>query len=104
LGHRSEEAYRKEWYKHQNGYSSYNRSFLFFQLTYKADNLIIGRCGTHNWNKGHHRTEIGYVMEDEQYLHARLMSEAVEAILLYGFQTLQLHRIEALVGVNNVLL
>ncbi|HLP96248.1 MAG TPA: GNAT family protein [Saprospiraceae bacterium] len=102
LGHRSEEAYQTDLYKHQNGYSSYNRSFLLFLLTHKTDNLIIGRCGIHNWNKDHRRAEIGYMMEDEQYRRAGLMSEAVEAIVHYGFQALQLHRIEALVGVNNV--
>ncbi len=102
LGHRSEEAYLTDLYKHQNGFSSYNRSFLLFLLTHKTDNLIIGRCGIHNWNKDHRRAEIGYVMEDESYRNAGLMSEAVAAILEYGFNELKLHRIEALVGVNNI--
>ena len=61
LGHRSEEDYLKDEYKHKNGYSSYNRSFILFLLTAKKSNKIIGRCGLHNWNKEHKRAELGYV-------------------------------------------
>jgi ribosomal-protein-alanine N-acetyltransferase len=102
LGHRSEKDYEKEASKHQNGYSSYNRSFKLFLLTDKASNTIIGRCGIHNWNTEHRRAEIGYVMEDEQYKRKGLMTEAMEAILDYGFRHLNLNRIEALVGAGNV--
>lgn len=102
LGHRSERDYEKEASKHQNGYSSYNRRFKLFLLTDKASNTIIGRCGIHNWNIEHRRAEIGYVMEDEQYKRKGLMTEALEAILEYGFRNLNLNRIEALVGAGNV--
>lgn len=102
LGHRSEEAYRNEENKHKKGYSSYNRSFILFLLTDKETNTIIGRCGLHNWNKEHKRAEIGYVMEDVLYRGKGLMSEAVGAIIDYGFNELSLNRIEALVGTGNV--
>ncbi|HMR44406.1 MAG TPA: GNAT family protein [Saprospiraceae bacterium] len=102
LGHRSEADYLKEEQKHKNGYSSYNRSFKLFLLTDKESGKIIGRCGIHNWNMEHKRAEIGYVMEDDSFKNKALMSEAVEAILNYGFKELKLNRIEALVGVENV--
>jgi len=102
LGHRSERDYEKEASKHQNGYSSYNRRFKLFLLTDKASNTIIGRCGIHNWNIEHRRAEIGYVMEDEQYKRKGLMTEALEAILEFGFRNMNLNRIEALVGAGNV--
>ncbi|MCA0237775.1 MAG: GNAT family N-acetyltransferase [Bacteroidetes bacterium] len=102
LGHRSENDYLKEEQKHQNGYASYNRRFLMFLLTDKESGQIIGRCGIHNWNKDHHRAEIGYVMEDENFKRKALMSEAVEAIIEYGFKVLNLNRIEAMVGLDNV--
>ena len=41
-------------------------------------------------------------MEDENYKRKALMSEAVEAIIEYGFKELNLNRIEALVGLENV--
>ena len=102
LGHRSEEDYLKEESKHKNGYSSYNRSFILFLLTDKASEHIIGRCGLHNWNMEHKRAEIGYVMEEELYKRKGLMSEAVGAIIDYGFNNMNLNRIEALVGTGNV--
>jgi ribosomal-protein-alanine N-acetyltransferase len=102
LGHRSEEDYEKEAFKHKNGYSSYNRSFRLFLLMDKSSDTIIGRCGLHNWNAEHRRAEIGYVMEDEQYRRRGLMTEAVERVIEYGFSTMHLNRIEALVGIGNV--
>lgn len=102
LGHTSDDAYQKEALKQKQGYSSYNRSFVLFLLIDKETNKIIGRCGLHNWNKDHCRAEIGYSMEDEFFKNKGLMSEAVEAIIRFGFNELKLNRIEALVGVNNV--
>ena len=101
LGHRSEEDYEKELYKYKNGYSSYNRSFMLFLLEDKASGKIIGRCGLHNWNTDHWRAEIGYNMEDESFKQQGLMSEAVEAIIHYGFKLMNLNRIEALVATYN---
>lgn len=101
LGHRSEEDYRKEENKHKNGYSSYNRSFLLFLLIDKDSNNIIGRCGLHNWNKEHKRAEIGYIMEDESFKGKGLMTEAIHAIIDYGFSKMNLNRIESLVGIEN---
>lgn len=101
LGHRSEEDYLKEENKHLNGYSSYNRRFILFLLTDKTTGNVIGRCGLHNWNADHKRAEIGYVMEDETRKRKGLMTEAIEAILNFGFNELHLNRIEALVGVWN---
>ncbi len=101
LGHRSEEDFLKEENKHKNGFSSYNRSFKLFLLVDKSSDSIIGKCGIHNWNMEHKRAEIGYVMEDENYKRKGLMSEALGAIIEYGFTKLNLHRIEALVGTGN---
>ena len=75
---------------------------FFFLLTEKITNTIIGRCGLHNWNKEHHRAEIGYNISDENYKRKGLMTEAVSSIIDYGFNKLNLHRIEALVGSNNI--
>lgn len=102
LGHRTEEAYQKEASKQENGYAAYNRSFKLFLIKDKASDTIIGRCGLHNWNADHSRAEIGYVMEDEDYKRKGLMTEALGAVIEYGFNTLSLNRIEALVGSGNV--
>lgn len=102
LGHRTDEDYQIEEHKYRNGYASYNRGFILFLLAEKTTNSIIGRCGLHNWNKEHHRAEIGYNISDENFKRKGLMTEAVGSIIDYGFNKLNLHRIEALVGSNNI--
>jgi len=102
LGHRSDEAFQKEADKQKNGYSSYNRRFILFLLIEKSTQTILGRCGLHNWNADHKRAEIGYHLEEEQFKQRGFMTEAVEAILTYGFEKMELHRIEALVGSENI--
>lgn len=102
LGHRTVADYEKEYAKHLGGYSTYNRKFIMFFLIDKQSGLIIGRCGIHNWNKDHRRAEIGYHMEDESFKQKGLMSEAVKAVIAYAFRELNLNRLEAMAGVDNV--
>lgn len=102
LGHQSDKEFEKEAEKQQQGYASYNRRFVLFLLIDETTGKIIGRCGLHNWNPDHRRAEIGYVMSDETFKQKGLMSEAVEAIIRYGFTELNLNRIEALVSAENI--
>ncbi len=102
LGHQTEEDFLTEEKKQQNGYASYNRTFILFLLTEKESEKVIGRCGIHNWNVEHRRAEIGYQMTDEVYKNKGYMTEAVKAIIAYGFDKLNLNRLEALVGSTNV--
>jgi len=102
LGHSSDEEYEKELYKHKNGYASYNRSFMLFLLVDKNTQKTIGRCGIHNWNKDHQRAEIGYNMTDENFKNQGFMTEALAPIIAYGFQKLNLNRLEAIVNIDNM--
>jgi ribosomal-protein-alanine N-acetyltransferase len=102
LGHRTEGDFLKEEEKYKQGYASYNRRFILFMMTLHGRDDIIGRCGFHNWNPDHRRAELGYVMEDESSKRKGLMSEAVVAVVDFGFSKLNLHRIEALIGTNNL--
>lgn len=102
LGHQTETEFEKEADKQRQGYASYNRRFLLFLLIDKASGFVVGRCGLHNWNPDHHRAEIGYVMTVESFKQQGLMSEALEAIIRYGFSELHLNRIEAIVAPDNI--
>ncbi|MCE3278908.1 MAG: GCN5-related N-acetyltransferase [Bacteroidetes bacterium] len=102
LGHQSEKDFLDEKDKYQDGYFAYDPSFKKFLMTDKESGTTIGRCGFHNWNKGHRRAEIGYTMTNENYKRKGFMTEAAEAIIEYGFNKMNLHRIEALVGPANV--
>jgi len=69
-------------------------------LYFPAGQEIIGTCGFHNWKKEHARAEIGYEMAP-RYWGKGLMSEAVLAVLGYGFTEMGLNRVEAFVTVGN---
>ena len=66
----------------------------------KGTGQLIGTCGFHLINNHHRRAEIGYELDDT-YWGQGYASEALQAILAYGFETLQLIRIAAVVYVEN---
>ena len=102
LNLRTEVEFIKEEKRFLNGYSCYNKSFMLFLLIDKATDTVIGRGGLHNWNAEHHRAELGYEMEDELFKKKGLMTEAVGAFIEYGFEKMNLNRIEAMVGAENI--
>jgi len=61
---------------------------------------VIGSCGFHNWIKNHERSEIGYEIH-KQYQNQGYMSEAIKKVINYGFQEMNLNRIEALIDPMN---
>jgi len=66
----------------------------------KNSEQIIGTCGFHNWNKRHFRAEIGYEL-GEQFWKNGYATEAVLAIIDYGFKNMELARIEAITYPEN---
>lgn len=101
LGHTDEQAYLKEKDKVDRGYAAYNRGFVMFFLIEKSSERIMGRCALHNWNSEYRRAEIGYHLDHEEFKRKGFMSEAVEAIINYGFEKMNLNRIEATVSPTN---
>ena len=102
FGLTSDEEFIKELNKFENGYTTHNRSLEMFQLIDKENNKIIGTCGYHNWYKEHNRAELSFSITNEVYKGLDVMSEAMKVVLEHGFVKMKLHRIEALVGTQNV--
>lgn len=67
---------------------------LFWCLTLKSEGSVIGACTFWNFDPTFHCAEIGYELHPS-YGHQGLMTEALTAILTYGFHEFGLHRIEA---------
>ena len=61
----------------------------------------IGNLGFWRIVKEHHRAELGYMLHPD-YWRQGIMSEALTAILNYGFTQMRLHSIEANVAPNNI--
>lgn len=70
-------------------------------ITRKGEDTIIGSCGYKNWIKKHYRAEIGYEISRE-YRQQGLMTEALHAVLRFGFEIMALNRIQATVISNNL--
>ena len=66
----------------------------------KINHVVIGSCGFHNWSPRHHRAEIGYDLARDAWGKG-YMTEALHAVLLHGFGTMGLNRIEAFVYGDN---
>ncbi|MDM5155320.1 GNAT family protein [Bacillus sp. DX1.1] len=66
----------------------------------KGTNQLIGTCGFHLINQNHKRAEIGYELDDT-YWEKGYATEALQAMLAYGFETLQFIRIAAVVYTEN---
>ncbi len=102
LGLASEEQIETERKKLSLGYNTFNKEFHVFYLSLKGTNKNIGWCGYHTWFRDHNRAELGYMLFDQKWMGKGYMSEALSTVLSYGFDKLQLHRIEALVGRENM--
>lgn len=67
---------------------------IAWAITLKESNEFIGTCSYENINNDNHCGEIGYDLLKEYWGHG-FMSEALRAIISYGFEYLGLNRIEA---------
>lgn len=95
------EDFEKERHRFEKGLSTYNRTFLYFQLIDASTNLNIGWCGYHTWYLDHERAELGYGFTNMEFEGQGLMSEATKIILDYGFKEMNLHRVEAMASPAN---
>ncbi|HYK77015.1 MAG TPA: GNAT family protein [Daejeonella sp.] len=97
-----EEGYERFKEMHEKGMEAYRLSSFFFLLIDKQNNLPIGECGFHTWNNAHRRAELFYSIRSGADKQKGFMTEAVQAVLDFGFTELNLHRIQALVADWNI--
>jgi len=70
-------------------------------ITLRGDERLIGKCGYNEWRKAHRRGDISYIVAREQRGKG-VVSEALGALLDYGFDQMNLHSVEAGVTPGNV--
>ncbi|KAB7709080.1 GNAT family N-acetyltransferase [Bacillus aerolatus] len=70
-------------------------------ITLKDAGKVIGSCGFLNMLTKHYRAEVGYELS-KGYWGRGIASEALEAVVKYGYQHFQLERIEALIEPSNL--
>jgi ribosomal-protein-alanine N-acetyltransferase len=70
-------------------------------ITFKGRKGLIGTCGVYKWVKEDgYSAEMGYDL-DPEYWGMGIMTEALEVIIRYAFETMRLHRIEVRVMPHN---
>ncbi len=72
-----------------------------FAVVLKKDNILIGGCGIHITNFDNREGYIGYCY-DKQYWGNGYATEAADAIVKFGFNILNLHRIFATCCPDNI--
>lgn len=70
-------------------------------ITLKDQDIVIGSCGFLNVKSQHRRSEIGFELSEE-YWGKGIASEAFNTVIGYGFERMNLQRIEALVEPANI--
>jgi len=72
-----------------------------FIVTMKGIEQVIGGCGIHIRRPAHRGAEIGYCF-NKQYWRQGYATETMGALLKFGFETLQMHRIIATCDSGNI--
>jgi ribosomal-protein-alanine N-acetyltransferase len=85
----------KAW---ENGFI--NRSCIRWGITRKNEGDIIGSCGYYGFHTWNRRASIGYELA-RIYWRQGIMTEALSAMINFGFGEMELNRIEALVMPEN---
>jgi len=77
-------------------HKNYNR----WVIAQKSDGQPMGTCGYHKWDRRHFRAEIGYDL-NPAFWGKSYMTDALKVVISYGFDHMQLNRIDALVYIEN---
>jgi [ribosomal protein S5]-alanine N-acetyltransferase len=75
-------------------------SGIWWAITRETVGDLIGTCGLYNLQPQHRKAEIGYWLLPH-YWGQGMMRLTLETVLAFGFEKLNLHRIEAYVETEN---
>jgi ribosomal-protein-alanine N-acetyltransferase len=96
----TDQSQAQEWLIHtQEGYHTGNA--LQLAIERNADPILIGTCTLYQFHVASRRAEIGYAL-GRPYWGTGYMQEALQALLHYAFETLDLNRIEADIDPRNL--
>lgn len=78
-----------------------NNEGINWAVTLKGSNKMIGVFGLYRIKPEHYRAEVGYMLLPE-FQGQGITTEAVQGIVNYGFDTMHLHSIEAVIDPENI--
>ncbi|MEZ2238447.1 GNAT family N-acetyltransferase [Microcoleus sp.] len=77
------------------------RELIDWGIVHKSEQKLIGTCGYVEWSMNNSRAQIGYALS-RKYWNQGYMSEAVSAIIDFGFREMSLNKIEARCAQENI--
>ncbi len=78
-----------------------NKEGITWGISNKGEDKIIGTILFKHIDAVNHRAEVGYLLS-AAYWRKGIIQEALTTVLQYGFNTLNLHSIEAIVNPENI--
>ena len=90
-------------WKQLEWYAELERTYtgIWWAITLSQTNEFCGAIGYNNLSRDHRKAELGFWLLPE-YWKKGIVREAMQPVLEYGFQELNLHRIEAYVETENI--
>jgi [ribosomal protein S5]-alanine N-acetyltransferase len=82
----------------QGWYAS--RYAIQWGITLLGENRVLGLCGLHDWSRQHRRASIGYDLLRSHWGQG-IASEAMREVVRFGFEEMDLIRLEALTIAEN---
>ncbi|MFJ7975732.1 GNAT family N-acetyltransferase [Peribacillus sp. JNUCC 23] len=70
-------------------------------IIHKESSKVIGTCSFIEWSNEHSNAEIGYVL-NRNYWGLGIATEAINELIRFGFETIQLNRIQGRCDIDNV--
>jgi ribosomal-protein-alanine N-acetyltransferase len=77
------------------------RKGIRWAITLRSEDRLIGTCGFNEWLKISRRGTLGYDLTPSHWNHG-YMTEALRAVMDYGFKEMNLNRLEAYVMSGNL--
>lgn len=78
-----------------------SRQGMRWAITRRGDDVLLGTCGFNSWDRGNYLSSIGYELGLPHWGQG-IMTEALRAVLDYGFANMALNRVEAEVVPGNL--
>jgi len=82
------------------GYKNIDKPIVW-GIEYKENGKLIGSIDFITWNENHKEAEVGYIL-NQNYWNKGIMTEALSAVIKFGFEKMNLNRITICCDERNI--
>jgi ribosomal-protein-alanine N-acetyltransferase len=85
----------------QNRQRFASKQAITWGIVLKGENHVIGGLGFYFWDKSYYKADLGYSVA-RPYWRRGIATEALRAVMQFGFETMRLHRINVDTRMDNI--